>query len=143
VFAHDINPKRMQDLPNRADRAGVKVFCLETAELARFAPFDIVIVDAPCSGSGSWRRAPAGKWALSEERLIELSQLQRSILGEVAPLVHPKGLLAYATCSMLHDENALVVENFVSENPEWMATLQRNWRVTDGVDGFFTAHLIR
>ncbi len=143
VFAHDINPKRMQDLPSRADRAGVKVNCLETAELARFAPFDIVLVDAPCSGSGSWRRAPAGKWALTEERLIELTKLQRAILGEVAALVHAKGLLAYATCSMLQDENAQVVESFVSENPDWTATLQRNWRVTDGVDGFFTAHLIR
>ncbi len=143
VFAHDINPKRMQDLPNRADRAGVRVTCFETAELAGFAPFDIVLVDAPCSGSGSWRRAPAGKWALTEERLIELTKLQRAILGEVAPLVHPEGLLAYATCSMLQDENARVVESFVSENPEWTATLQRNWRVTDGVDGFFTTHLTK
>ncbi len=143
VFAHDINPKRMQDLPNRADRGGVRVTCLETVELVRFAPFDIVLVDAPCSGSGSWRRAPAGKWALTEERLIELSNLQRAILGEVAQLVHPEGLLAYATCSMLQYENAQVVESFVSDNPKWTATLQRNWRVTDGVDGFFTAHLIR
>lgn len=143
VFAHDINPKRMQDLPNRADRAGVRVTCVETAELAGFAPFDIVLVDAPCSGSGSWRRAPAGKWALTEERLIELTKLQRAILGEVAPLVHPEGLLAYATCSMLQDENTQVIGSFVSENPDWTAKLQRNWRVTDGVDGFFTAHLIR
>jgi 16S rRNA (cytosine967-C5)-methyltransferase len=143
VFAHDINPKRMQDLPNRADRAGVRVTCVETAELAGFGPFDIVLVDAPCSGSGSWRRAPAGKWTLTEERLIELSNLQRAILGEVAELVHPEGLLAYATCSMLQDENAQVVESFVSENPEWTVTLERNWRVTDGVDGFFTAHLTK
>ncbi|WP_425082762.1 RsmB/NOP family class I SAM-dependent RNA methyltransferase [Ruegeria profundi] len=143
VFAHDINPRRMQDLPNRADRAGVRVTCVETAELAGFAPFDIVLVDAPCSGSGSWRRAPAGKWALTEERLIELTKLQRAILGEVAALVHPKGLLAYATCSMLQDENAQVVESFVSENPDWIATLERNWRITDGVDGFFTAHLTK
>lgn len=143
VFAHDINPKRMQDLPNRADRAGVKVTCLETPELARFAPFDIVLVDAPCSGSGSWRRAPAGKWALTEERLIELSKLQLSILHQVVPLFGSKGILAYATCSMLQDENAQVVESFVSDNPEWTATLERNWRVTEGVDGFFTAHLKR
>ncbi len=141
VFAHDVNPKRMRDIPNRAARAGVDIALLNSEQIVDQAPFDIVLADAPCSGSGSWRRAPAGKWALTETRLAELIALQFSILRDVAALVRSGGCLAYATCSMLADENGKVVEQFVADHPDWSVILQQNWLVTDGVDGFFTAHL--
>ncbi len=60
VFAHDANPGRMRDLPARAARAGAEVTILQSDQLAQQAPFDIVLTDVPCSGSGSWRRASAG-----------------------------------------------------------------------------------
>ena len=61
LFAHDTAPRRMQDLPIRADRAGVNITLLEPQHLAGAGPFDLVLCDAPCSGSGSWRRSPEGK----------------------------------------------------------------------------------
>lgn len=143
VFAHDVNAARMRDLPNRAERAGAKVTLVTSDELARHQPFDIVLADAPCSGSGSWRRAPAGKWALTETRLQELTRIQADILVTIAPLVRDGGVLAYATCSMLDSENADVVDAFLNANPEWHEQLRKSWRVAHGTDGFFTAHLTR
>lgn len=143
VFAHDANPARMRNLPARAERAGAKITQVSTSQLADFAGFDIVLVDAPCSGSGSWRRAPAGKWSLTQDRLTKLTQLQAQILNHSAPLVKPDGLLAYATCSMLNDENGAVADRFLSDHTDWRETLRKTWRVTHGTDGFFTAHLTR
>jgi len=143
VFAHDVNPARMRDLPARAARAGVRVKRLDTQELTGQGPFDVVLADAPCSGSGSWRRAPAGKWALTEDRLLELTDIQTGILATIASLVAEGGVLAYATCSMLRDENDAVVDRFLAQHPDWRDTLRKAWRVSDGTDGFFAAHLTR
>jgi 16S rRNA (cytosine967-C5)-methyltransferase len=143
VFAHDVNPARMRDLPDRARRAGAQVSILTPDAVRSQAPFDVVLVDAPCSGSGSWRRAPAGKWALTPERLKELSALQLSILEETSGFVSPDGTLAYATCSMLSPENQEVVENFLASHSSWNMSYQKLWLAAHGTDGFFTAHLTR
>ena len=143
VFAHDANPARMRDLPVRAGRAGISVTPLAPHEVARHGPFDLVLVDAPCSGSGSWRRAPAGKWALTPDRLTKLSGIQDSILDQVAPLVTGQGVLAYATCSLLDVENDRRVDRFLAEHPDWTCGFRKLWQVAHGTDGFFTAHLTR
>ncbi|MBO9410685.1 MULTISPECIES: RsmB/NOP family class I SAM-dependent RNA methyltransferase [unclassified Ruegeria] len=143
AFAHDVNPARMRDLPDRAKRAGAQVTILTPDAVRSQAPFDVVLVDAPCSGSGSWRRAPAGKWALTPERLKELSALQLSILEETSGFVSPDGTLAYATCSMLNPENQEVVENFLGSHSGWNMSYQKLWLAAHGTDGFFTAHLTR
>jgi len=143
VFAHDVNAGRMRDLPVRAARAGAKITMLTTDEIAGVAPFDVVLADAPCSGSGSWRRAPAGKWALTDKRLQDLTAIQTRILTQIMSLVGEHGTLAYATCSMLNDENGTVVDRFLERNPKWRESFRRSWLVTHGTDGFFTAHLTR
>lgn len=143
VFAHDVNAGRMRDLPNRAARAGADITLLNSGDLADQGPFDIVLADAPCSGSGSWRRAPAGKWALTGARLHELTDIQAQILNDIQRFVQREGILAYATCSMLDCENGDIVEAFSETNPNWQQSLRQSWRVTHGVDGFFTAHLTR
>lgn len=142
-FCHDIDPRRMADLPDRARRAGVSVTLLETPDLPRRAPFDVVLCDAPCSGSGSWRRDPEGKWALTAARLEELTAIQDSILDAASALVAPDGLLAYATCSVLRAENEARVAAFLERHPDWRCGLQRRYGPKDGGDGFFTAHLTR
>ena len=143
VYAHDVNAGRMRDLPTRAERAGAKVTLLSSDELADHVPFDVILADAPCSGSGSWRRAPAGKWALTEARLQELTATQASILDKLSTMVTSGGVLAYATCSMLDDENGAIVDAFLRSNSGWSEVFRKTWLVSQGADGFFTAHLTR
>ncbi|MGI9369781.1 MAG: RsmB/NOP family class I SAM-dependent RNA methyltransferase [Ruegeria sp.] len=143
VFAHDFAPDRMRGLPKRAERAGAMVTILSTSQIKKQVPFDLVLVDAPCSGSGSWRRAPAGKWALTQGRLQELIAIQHEILDRTSDMVARDGVLAYATCSMLGVENEGVVDNFLKANTEWRSVFRKSWLVSSGVDGFFTAHLTR
>ena len=143
VFAHDIDPGRMADLPARAGRAGVEIAQLHGAAVTQAAPFDLVLCDAPCSGTGAWRRAAEGKWTLTEGRLAELTALQDHILDQAQELVAPGGTLAYATCSMLQIENEARLEAFLSRHPGWHSTFQRRFDVGPDGDGFFTAHLMR
>lgn len=137
LSAHDADPRRMRDLPERAARAGVEVRRLAPGDPARRGPFDLVLADVPCSGSGSWRRAPEGKWSLTPERLAELRAIQSTILDEVAPLVRPGGHLAYATCSLLASENAGQTDAFLERSPGWTRVHQLRLTPLNGGDGFF------
>ena len=139
LFAHDASPGRMRDLPVRAKRAGVKV----TLTGAPKAPFDLVLTDVPCSGSGSWRRAPEGKWLLTPDRLGALVKTQARILKDVSALVRPGGWIGYATCSLLDAENSAQIADFIKENQGWSCELQRSLTPLDGGDGFFIALLRR
>ncbi|MCR8549667.1 RsmB/NOP family class I SAM-dependent RNA methyltransferase [Salipiger sp. P9] len=137
VEAHDANPGRMADLPARAARAGAEI-------LRRDRPagrYDLVLCDVPCSGSGSWRRAPEGKWRLTPEGLAELCTVQAGILETAAGLVAPGGTLAYATCSVLDCENGAQSAAFLAAHPGWRCTGSRQFLPRDGGDGFFVACL--
>ena len=141
LFAHDIAAQRMRDLPERAQRAGAKVTVLEPGRAVAKAPYDLVFCDAPCSGSGSWRRAPEGKWRLTPDRLAETCKTQSAILDQAAALTAPDGVLAYATCSMLGCENTAQVQAFLTRHPGWRLEREQAWRVQDGTDGFYVAIL--
>lgn len=141
LHAHDASPRRMRDLPERAARAGLKVRLVDRPE--DVAPYDLVLVDAPCSGSGSWRRDPQGKWALTAERLAEIEQIQAGILDRVAPMVAPQGWLAYATCSMLAEENHDQITAFLARTPGWVLDRHLSLTPLTGGDGFFLALLRR
>ncbi len=143
IFAHDVDPARMQDLPERAARAGVSISVLKTLSKPSSALFDIVLCDVPCSGSGTWRRAPEAKWRLTPERLDDLTSLQANILLEAARFVAPGGQLIYATCSVLMSENEHQIDAFVSSTEGWVRRKIHRFDVTDGGDGFFIAHLGR
>lgn len=134
-FAHDIDPARMRDLPGRAERAGVAVEVLAPGQIS--GCFDLVVVDAPCSGSGTWRRTPEAKWRLTPERLAELEQVQAAILSEAAGLVRPGGVLAYMTCSLLTPENEAQRDRFLAAHPGWAIGFSRRLSPLDGGDGFF------
>ncbi len=141
LWAHDAAPRRMADLPDRARRAGVKVMLAERPEAT--APYDLVLVDAPCSGSGSWRRDPEGKWRLTPERLAELQGVQAGILDRVVPMVARGGWLAYATCSLLEVENGDQTAGFLARHPGWRLESERRFTPLDGGDGFYLALLRR
>ncbi|WP_299148036.1 RsmB/NOP family class I SAM-dependent RNA methyltransferase [uncultured Tateyamaria sp.] len=143
VSAHDINPSRMRDLPERAARGGHMIEVLAADAVGHSAPFDLVLCDAPCSGAGTWRRAPEAKWTLTPARLDDLVALQRSVLQSAAPLVARTGVLAYATCSILRDENEVQIDWFLAANPDWDVLSVTRWPVDDLGDGFFLAQLAR
>lgn len=143
VFAHDIDPRRMTDLPARAGRAQARITQIATEELAGAGPFDIVLCDAPCSGSGAWRRAAEGKWTLTQSRLDELCTIQRTILDAAAALLAPGGVLAYATCSVLRAENEDQIQAFLDRHTGWRSILSHRFDIDAQGDGFFTAHLMR
>jgi 16S rRNA (cytosine967-C5)-methyltransferase len=134
----------MSDLPARARRAGTPITLVETAEdLARLAPFDLVLCDAPCSGSGAWRRAPQGKWLLTPDRLAQLCEMQDGILDEAARRVARDEWLVYATCSVLRCENEDRVNAFLARHPDWTCEGQKRFDISRAGDGFFTARLTR
>ncbi|UWQ89376.1 RsmB/NOP family class I SAM-dependent RNA methyltransferase [Rhodobacteraceae bacterium M382] len=141
LVAHDAAEQRLRDLPERAKRAGAKVKIAKTHDLKSMGRFDLVLCDAPCSGSGSWRRAPEGKWRLTPDRFAELQDIQASILAAAAQLVKPGGVLGYATCSLLVPENSAQVDRFLDHHPGWSVHDTHQWFLDEGTDGFFLAQL--
>ncbi len=135
VTAHDADPARMKDIPARASRAGADI------EIVRkvIGRYDLVLCDAPCSGSGAWRRQPEAKWTLDTARLSELNAIQDEVLDDACKHVIDDGLLGYATCSLLSVENETRADAFFGRHPEWREVFQRQWTPLDGGDGFFLA----
>lgn len=141
--AHDINPRRLKDLPDRADRAGVRVSVIEPQALRREPRYDLVLCDAPCSGSGAWRRSPEGKWTLTADTLTALNATQDDILDQAMTLVAPDGVLAYATCSVLRAENDARIQAFLRRHPDWQMMWQQQWLPGPEGDGFFASCLTK
>lgn len=132
LYACDVHSKRLEQLSLRAKRAGVhnlRVHCL-SSENDKWVKqhkqiADLVLIDAPCSGTGTWRRNPDSRWNLKPEDLTNLVALQQSILQSASRLVKPGGRLIYATCSLLDEENQQQVSRFLDENDHFTAT--RDW----------------
>ncbi|WP_295043187.1 RsmB/NOP family class I SAM-dependent RNA methyltransferase [uncultured Paracoccus sp.] len=139
LVAHDADPARMRDLPQRAERAGARVQVAVTPKGA----FDLVIADVPCSGSGTWRRTPDSKWRLTPQNLRDLVALQARILQQAASFVRPGGHLAYMTCSVLDDENGAQVDRFLVQNQDFGQVARRSWTPLDASDGFFLSLMAR
>lgn len=143
VTAHDVNAARMRDLPARAARGGHDIAICLSDELAQIGLFDAVFCDAPCSGSGAWRRSPAAKWALTPDDLRDLASTQGDILDAARSHVTPEGVLYYATCSLLKEENEAQIDAFCDRHSDWHCTAQQRWPVDEWGDGFFLATLTR
>jgi len=140
--AHDAFPKRMKDLPARAERAGVDARLVSESDVETVA-YDVILTDVPCSGSGAWRRQPEAKWALDQATLDGLLTVQQEILDTAARLVAPRGTLAYATCSMLNAENGDQISAFLARNSAFEMVSERRFSPLEGGDGFFLALLRR
>ncbi len=126
LYAFDVSEKRLAKLKPRVARAGlsnvhpVLIDSERDIKVKRLAgKADRVLVDAPCSGLGTLRRNPDLKWRQSPEALAELTEKQASILAAAARLVKPTGRLVYATCSLLPEENAAIVDAFLASHPEF------------------------
>ena len=161
LLACDIDRARLQRLAPRAERAGATIIesrllnpGQETEMLSDWAgKADGVLIDAPCSGTGTWRRNPEARWRLTPERLTRLTAMQVQVLEIGARLVKPGGRLVYIVCSLLDAEGAEQVAAFLSRHSGWsvepsgpaIATLHGSGRrldpATHGTDGFFVACL--
>lgn len=162
LVACDIDRARLARLPERADRAGARVETRlldpgkEERMLADLAgKVDGVLVDAPCSGTGTWRRNPEARWRLTPEALDRYAAMQDRVLDIAAGLVREGGRIGFITCSLLDGEGADRVEAFLVRHPGWTAEPAgeatgrergKGRRLTpghDGTDGFFFARLRR
>lgn len=161
IVAADVDRARLSRLTPRAERAGLSI--VETRlmnpgqeagaleDLAGGA--DLVLVDAPCSGTGTWRRNPEARWRLTEERLQRLVDTQARLLDIAAPLVRAGGSIGYITCSLLDREGSDQAAGFLTRHDGWRAedvgsvagTVRGAGRRLDphahGTDGFFFARL--
>jgi 16S rRNA (cytosine967-C5)-methyltransferase len=126
LYAFDIHARRLAGLGPRLKRSGLSnvhpaaIASESDARVKRLArKLDRVLVDAPCSGSGTLRRNPDLKWRFDETELARVNGVQANVLRAASRLVKPGGRLIYATCSLLAIENQEVIENFVAEQPEF------------------------
>ncbi len=125
IVASDIREYKLEDLRKRARRAGFSNIQTRAWDGKTLRPqlresFDGVLVDAPCSCSGVWRRNPDGIWSARESAIAETAAIQSGILDAVAPGVKAGGVLIYATCSMFMEENELQAEAFLKRHPEFV-----------------------
>lgn len=165
IAACDVSNKRLAGATTRLKRAGafnVERIALEDERdpwvKRHKASYDRVLVDAPCTGTGTWRRNPDARWTLREPEIADLCAKQARILESAARLVKPGGRLVYATCSVLAEENEAQAEAFLAANPDFSAipiptlwaeilgtpcptedTVLKLDPARDGTDGFFVA----
>jgi len=124
LYAYDADRLRLRPIFERLKRAGARnVQVLPAGEPEALRPLegkmDMVVIDAPCTGSGVWRRRPDAKWRLSPEMLAARVEEQRTVLDQGAALVKPGGRLAYVTCSVLPAENRAQVAAFLARHPNF------------------------
>jgi 16S rRNA (cytosine967-C5)-methyltransferase len=117
VEAHDIRPAALSELARRVSRAGMDNIAILREMPARI--YDGVLVDAPCTGSGTWRRAPHLRWSTTEADVGRAAARQIGLLGRFSALVAPGGKLVYATCSLSSRENEDVVGAFLGAHPDF------------------------
>lgn len=161
ILACDTDRGRLSRLAPRAERAGVTIAETRLLDPQREAEAlsdwrdtaDVVLVDSPCSGTGTWRRNPEARWRLTPERLDRLIATQAHVLDVAAPLVRPGGSLVFIVCSLLDGEGAGQATRFLGEHPGWTADplalsagRQHGAGVrlqpgNDSTDGFFVARL--
>jgi 16S rRNA (cytosine967-C5)-methyltransferase len=122
VHAYDADRRRLAPIIERLRRAGtrnVQVHDDPRQLEALKGKLDCVLVDAPCTGTGTWRRRPDTKWRLTAKNLDERIAQQQEALAEAAPYVKAGGSLVYVTCSILPEENDRQIERFCRDNPEF------------------------
>jgi 16S rRNA (cytosine967-C5)-methyltransferase len=165
LVACDVSARRLERAALRLRRAGIgnverRVLTSERDQWVKrhAGSFDRVLVDAPCLGTGTWRRNPDAKWRSRPEDLAELAERQQQILQSAARLVRPGGRLVYVTCSLLYEEDQAQAEAFLAASPDfslvpaarvWAETIGGVSPVSDeylfltparhGTDGFFVA----
>lgn len=149
IVAHDISTRSLKELEKRAERAHVS--CIDITQdiptyirKNRSVSFTDVVVDAPCSGIGTWRRCPDARWKLTEQQFEDVIKKQASLLQKASSFVAVQGQLAYMTCSLSQPENIGQVQNFLKRNKNF--TLKSHQQFSPArtkTDGLFVALMTR
>jgi 16S rRNA (cytosine967-C5)-methyltransferase len=140
IFAYDSDRTRLKEIFGRLKRANARnVQVLRAGDqkaLNALGPrFDIVLVDAPCTGTGTWRRRPDAKWRVKPNQLVDRMKEQRAVLAQASTFVKPGGRLVYVTCSLLPEENIDQVSAFVDANPAFqIVPIGEVWRTQLGTE---------
>lgn len=125
IFAYDSDRARLAPIYDRLQRSGVRNVQVRPPNKGALddlvGKLDRVVIDAPCTGTGTWRRQPTAKWKLTQEQLAARVEEQRAILADGARYVKPGGALVYITCSILPDENAGQAATFLASHPDFVA----------------------
>ena len=149
IIALDIFQNKLEELKRRARRNGahnIETRLIDSRKTIKKlqSSADLVLIDAPCTGTGVLKRNPDAKWKLSQEFLEEVTKTQQNILFDYSAMVKPKGTLIYATCSILPQENQEQVKQFLSSDRGQEFTLISQKTLlpsVTGFDGFFMARL--
>lgn len=149
ILSHDVSERSLQELEKRARRANVHII-ETTTNLAKWhkenptARWDFVVVDAPCSGTGTWRRCPDARWKLTQEQLHALVKKQASILQKASQYVSQNGKLVYITCSLTNDENIMQIRSFLKKNTAFKLCSHKQFSpYQTQTDGLFCAIMER
>ena len=138
IQAYDASPKRLSELLKRAHRSKASIIKTITRLPEPFKKFDYVVVDAPCSGTGTWRRSPDMRWKLTEKQLKNIVSKQAEILDIAEAYVKNGHYLVYITCSLTYDENEWQIAHFLQSHPGYILVREKRyspWRT--GTDGFY------
>lgn len=146
IVAHDVSTQSLKELEKRAIRAGVKIIKTVSPIKADKYPngFDHVVVDAPCSGTGTWRRCPDARLKLTEVQVADICQKQADILDKACVFVRSGGYLSYMTCSLLMQENKKQVDAFLTRHPDFEFVREKQCSpFRTGTDGLYVGILKR
>ncbi len=163
ILAHDVDAKRLEAIKPRMERLKVKNIELVDFVADSDKDFDRFVLDAPCSGSGTWRRAPDSKFRLTKEKLFGLTKIQEELLDVAAAKTKIGGRIVYITCSVLEEENEAQIAKFLERHSEFETIdLQMLWEdkitapypcksakwlkmspIATGTDGFFVCVMKR
>ena len=147
IIASDRSAKRLETVVSTSalhHLNQIKFLQLDATQPLPFenSVFDRILIDAPCSGTGTLRRNPEIRWRISEADIAELAAQQKLFLHHAARVLKPGGQLVYSTCSVEHDENEQVIEAFRERRTDFqLLNTSRTWPHREGTDGFFIASL--
>lgn len=136
IYLHDIRPAALQEARKRLKRAGIQnvQFALNSSLKGKM---DWVIVDVPCTGTGTLRRNPDLKWKFEQVNLAKLCQEQRQIFQEALAYLHPQGTIVYMTCSILPQENTDQAAYFQAAHALEKVNTFQTLPIMEGMDGFY------
>ena len=140
IVASDISARSLAELERRAKRANVHI--IRTTLQIPNEKFDVVVIDSPCSGTGTYRRAPDNAYKLTTEHFETLLEKQKMLLEKALKYVKPNGRICYMTCSLTKDENENQIKQFLSSYSDWGCVFEKRYTpATTNTDGFYIAIL--